>query len=179
MKKNILTQIFAYLSIAILFISCNDNDTQRIDATGTIEAVEIRIAPRVGAHVSNIFIEEGLSVREGDTLVVLDHSQFDIQLRQAKAGVELAEAQFNLMLKGARDEDIRSAEEGLRQAEANLQIAREDFRRVENLYESNSVSKKQLDDAEARYTVATAQYNTALQNLQKVRNLFRPEEIQA
>jgi HlyD family secretion protein len=179
MKKNVLTQIFAYLSIAILFISCNDNDTQRIDATGTIEAVEIRIAPKVGAHVSNIFIEEGSSVREGDTLVVLDHSYFDIQLRQAMAGIELAEAQLNLMLQGARDEDIRSAEEGLRQAEAHLQIAREDFRRVENLYEASSMSKKQLDDAEARHTVATAQYNTARQNLEKVRNLFRPEERQA
>ncbi len=179
MIKKTLPFNVAFLSIAALLISCNSDDSQRIEATGTIEAVEVRIASKVGANVLRIFIDEGSIVHEGDTLAILDHSTFDIQYRQAKAGVDLAEAQFDLMKKGARDEDIRSAEAGLRQAEANLQIAREDLRRIRNLYESNSVARKQLDDAEAHYIVASAQYNTAQQNLEKLRQLSRPEELRS
>ncbi len=163
----------------ILCIGCDDNDAGEIVATGTIEAVQVRIASKVGANVESIYIDEGNVVTEGDTIVILDRSTFDVQLRQVKAGVDLAQAQLDLLLKGARDEDIRSAEEGLRQAEANLRIAQEDLRRIRNLYESNSVSRKQLDDAEARYTVASAQYNSAQQNLEKLRQFSRPEEIRA
>lgn len=173
---------FICVPMALLFssgIACNDNNTDKIEATGTIEAVQVRIASKVGTTVAKIYIDEGDVVMEGDTIAILDRSIFDVQLRQAKAGVDLAQAQLDLLLKGARDEDIRSAEEGLRQAEANLRIAQEDLRRIRNLYESNSVSRKQLDDAEARYTVASAQYISAQQNLEKLRQFSRPEEIRA
>jgi HlyD family secretion protein len=171
--------IIVFLPVVLFLIGCARTDDDVIEATGTIEAVEIRIASKVGAHIVHITIDEGSPVHEGDTLVVLDRSTHDIQLRQAIAGVDLAQAQLDLMKKGAREEDIRSAEEGVRQAEAHMTTAREDFRRIQNLYGTNSVSRKQLDDAEARFTVAQAQYNSAQQHLEKLRSFSRPEEIRA
>ena len=173
-----------HLCIPVLFLlflssGCRDNDEDEIRATGTIEAVQVRIAPKVSSNVTHVLVDEGNIVTKGDTILFLDHSTFDVHLRQAKAGVRLAQAQLDLLLKGARDEDIRSAEEALRQAEANYLLAREDLRRIRNLYDSLSVSRKQLDDAEARYTVASAQYNAAKQNLEKLRQFSRPEEIRA
>ncbi len=179
MKKYTIKFKVLFIFPVVLLLGCGENDAEKISATGTIEAVEIRIPSKVNATVMQLRIDEGSTVQEGDTLVVLDRSTFAIQLRQAQAGVELAEAQLDLIEKGARDEDIRSAEEGVRQAEANLTIAREDLRRIRNLYDSNSVSRKQLDDAEARYTVASAQYNSAQQNLEKIQQLSRPEELRA
>jgi len=164
---------------AIFMSGCERGDTNDIKATGTIEALEVRVAAQVGANVLSLRIDEGSEVNEGDTIAVLDHSRFDLQYAQASAGIELAEAQLALIEQGAREEDIRSAEEGVRQAEANLQLAREDLRRIRNLYESNSVSRKQLDDTETRYTIATAQYNAAKQNYDKLRQFSRPEEIRA
>lgn len=173
-----------HLYIPVLFLlflssGCRDNDENEIRATGTIEAVQVRIAPKVSSNVTHVLVDEGNIVTKGDTILFLDHSTFDVHLRQAKAGVHLAQAQLDLLLKGARDEDIRSAEEALRQAEANFLVAREDLRRIRNLYDSLSVSRKQLDDAEARYTVASAQHNAAIQNLEKLRQFSRPEEIRA
>jgi len=169
------------LMVFLFFISsgCRDNDQEKIKATGTIEAVQVRIAPKVSSNVTHIYVDEGNIVIIGDTILILDHSTFDVQLRQAKAGEHLAQAQLDLLLKGAREEDIRSAEEALRQVEANYLLAREDLRRIRNLYDSLSVSRKQLDDAEARYTVASAQHNAAQQNLEKLRQFSRPEEIRA
>jgi HlyD family secretion protein len=154
----------------------NDYD---ITAAGTIEAISVRIATKTAGEIKTIFFNEGTYITAGDTLVILDHEKLDIQLRQAEAGVLLAEAQLDLLLEGAREEDIRQAEESLTQADAHMRLAATDLTRVRNLYSSGSVPKKQLDDAETRFTVSEAQYNVAVQTLDKLKQLIRPEEIRA
>jgi HlyD family secretion protein len=148
-------------------------------ASGTIEAVEVDVAAKVGGQIEERAVDEGDRVKPGDKLAVIDHANLDIELRQAEAGVDLARAQLVLLRKGARSEDIEQAEAALRQAEANLQVAGDDARRMRELAKTGSVTPKQRDDAEARLTVAQAQQAAAAEALRKVRRLSRPEEIQA
>jgi HlyD family secretion protein len=150
-----------------------------IAASGTIEAIEVNVASKVGGQVLALSFKEGARVAPGDTLALVDHATIDIQLRQAQAGVRLAESQLALLVKGARSEDIRQAESALIQAEAALKVAEDDARRMRELVRTGSVTSKQADDAEARLTVATAQRAAAVEALAKVRRLARPEEIQA
>ena len=165
----------------IAFFACCQagNEKNQISASGTIEAVEVTIASKLSGQVEKILVGEGNQIRIGETLAVIDSSSLEIQLNQAEAGIRLAEAQLELLLKGARAEDIRQAEEALKQAEANLTAAEEDWRRLRILAEKESATQKQRDDAEARYKVALAQHEAARQVLQKARQLARPEEIQA
>ncbi|HVP91216.1 MAG TPA: efflux RND transporter periplasmic adaptor subunit [Terriglobales bacterium] len=150
-----------------------------ITASGTIEAVEVNVAAKVGGQVEARPVDEGSRVKPGETLAVIDHATLDIQLRQAEAGVDLAKAQLVLLRNGARQEDIRQAEAALTQAEANLRVAADDARRMRALAATGSVTPKQKDDAESRLTVAEAQRNAADEALAKMRRLARPEEIQA
>lgn len=174
-----LRRLMALLSLALM-ASCsgraNDGD---ISASGTIEATEVNVAARASGEIRQLRFEEGSAVRQGDTLAVIDHETLDLQLRQAEAGVALSDAQFRLLLNGARIEDIRQAEEGLKQAEASLQNAQEDARRTRALFESGSATQKQVEDAEARHAVALAQVNAAKQGLKKVQHWTRPEDLQA
>jgi len=184
MRKKISHSSISIWSIVVfstlLLISCqNKKNAGVISASGTIEAVEVTVSSKTSGQVEKLFIDEGSAVKEGDTLAVIDSSSLEIQLRQAQAGVDLAESQLQLLIKGARGEDIRQAEEALKQAEANLQIAREDRERIRNLYEKQSATAKQNQDAEARHTVARAQYEAAQQALQKWRKYARPEEIKS
>jgi HlyD family secretion protein len=159
---------------------CSGNGAKDvISASGTIETVEVHVASKVSGELLEIAVEEGTRVRPGDKLAVVDHATLDIQLRQAEAGVRLAEAQLALLVKGARSEDIRQAEAALKQAEAALTVAEDDARRMRELARSGSVTAKQAEDAEARLTVATAQRTAGAEALNKVRTLARPEEIQA
>jgi HlyD family secretion protein len=169
------------LCLAVLGgLSCAGNGTKDvISASGTIEAVEVHVASKVAGQLLKLAVEEGSRVRPGDELAVVDHATFDIQLRQAEAGVRLAEAQLALLVKGARSEDIRQAEAGLKQAEASLAVAEDDARRMRELAKTGSVTPKQRDDAEARLTVASAGRNFAAEALNKARTLARPEEIRA
>ncbi len=167
------------LSLMLSVASCSRTGSRDISASGTIEATEINVASKVGGEIKALFVDEGSIANAGDTLAVVDHANQDLQLKQAEAGVELADAQLRLLQNGARSEDIQQAEEGLKQAEASFKIANEDVKRMRELFTTKSVTQKQKDDAEARYTVALAQYNTAKQALQKLQRLARPEEIRA
>jgi membrane fusion protein YbhG len=165
---------------AILLPGCRGpKEDGTISASGTIEAVEVTVAAKTSGQVEKILIEEGSRVQVGDELAAIDSDSLAIQLRQAEAGVDLARSQLDLLLKGARVEDIRQTEEAAKQAEANLFLAGEDLKRIRNLYEKESATAKMREDAEARYKVAQAQSEAAQQALLKVRKLSRPEEVRA
>jgi HlyD family secretion protein len=83
-----------------------------------------------------------------------------------------------LLQAGARKEDIRQGEEQLQQTKVNLEQAETDRDRMKSLVETNTVTEKQYDDAQSRYELMRAQYNSAKENLAKLRRLARPEEIE-
>ncbi len=148
--------------LAVLLLSCGDGLDGRIEATGTMEATDITLSATVPGIVDDVRIHEGSTVVKGDTLLLIDDTDLRLQLRQTEAMLAAAEAQFALIMKGAREEDLR-------QAEASFESARKDAERMRDLRTSNSVTQKQLDDAELRYTVAKETY-------EKVRSGARIEE---
>lgn len=150
-----------------------------VTASGTIEAVEVRVAAETGGVLLRLPVEEGSVVGRGDTLATVDHEALAVQLKQARAGVDLAAAQLRLVRQGARDEDLRQASAALEQAEVSLRAAGDDLERMQALAASGSATEKQRSDAQTRYDVARAQVDAAEQGLRKVQNLVRPEEIQA
>ena len=163
-----------------LMKGCSEHGRKgEISASGTIEAREVSVASKVSGQILELRVEEGNRVAVGDTMALIDHASLDIQLRQAEAGIEFAAAQLELLRKGARSEDIRQAQEALKQAEANLVAAEADVKRMRVLAAKGSVTVKQRDDAEARYTVTLAQYQSFEQALRKIKQLARPEEIKA
>lgn len=177
MKANMLSAV----AISVLFIlaGCGNGHKGVIEASGTLEAVDVNVSAKVPGQLQQLYIQEGSHVRAGDTLAILDHSTLELQWKQANAGVELAEAQYRLLVNGARIEDVRQAEEGLKQMESSLKNAKEDYDRMRELYKSKSVSKKQYDDAESRYTITKAQLNSAQQTVQKIHSYARPEDLAA
>jgi len=166
------------LGIPLLLLSTCAKHETGISGSGTIEAVNVSLSSKVSGDVIEMTAEEGQRVQKGDLLVRIEHTLLDLQLQQAQAGVRLAEAQLQLLLKGARIEDIGQAEEALAQAQENLTLAKEDNQRIRNLFQSGSATTKQRDEADARLKVAQSRYNSATQALKKLQNFARPEEIQ-
>ena len=167
-------------SILILTPGCRKAaDKNLIRATGTIESRTARISPRVSGRVLQVLVEEGQAVKPGRLLVELEHEYPDLQLRQAEAAVAAARAQLELLKSGARSEDISQAEQQLKQAEINLEQARNDAGRFRRLYEQGSITQRQKEEAETRLALAEAQYNQAQEALKKLKSLARPEEIEA
>ena len=181
-KQSALNQLFACSAgiLLLLFFApgCNKNDAA-LESSGTLEAVEVNVSSKTAGQLLRLNVQEGALVKKGDTLAIIDHETQQLQLIQSQAGVDLAESQYQLLKNGARIEDLRSAEESVRQTESGYKTAQSDFDRIKELYSTNSVSKKQFEDAESRVTITLAQYNTAKQNLQKLQRFARVEDLSA
>ncbi len=173
------TKIISAFILLLSISACGGNeDASQIEATGTIESTNVTISSKNVGEIKSIIADEGTKVNAGDTILVIDHEALGFQLLQAEASEKIAEAQLNLMLKGARSEDINQAEEMMKQSETNYKLAKNDFDRYSKLWESKSITQKQYEDITARYQIALAQYSASKENFQKVKKIFRPEEIE-
>ena len=77
-----------------------DDDENQIKASGIVEVREIAVASELGGMVTSVHVEEGDSVADGDTLLILDDSMFQVQRVQAVAAVESAQADLESALAG-------------------------------------------------------------------------------
>jgi len=150
-----------------------------IEASGTIEATSVQVSSRSAGEILHMDAAEGRRVSRGDLLAEIDHASLDLQLGQAKSGVDLARAQLSLLTNGARGEDLAQAQEALNQANESLRSAQLDFQRTTSLFKAAAATQKERDDAEARLTNAKAQAAAADQALKKLQNFARPEDLKA
>jgi HlyD family secretion protein len=165
-------------ALALALISCSNGDKQFVtEESGTIEVRDVVLSSQTAGKITKLNFDEGDQVKKGDTLIVIDHEQYDLQLKQAIASRDAAKSQLDLLIIGSRKEDVEQAKELFSQAESNLKLAEIDKQRMENLYNSSTVSKKQLDDAVLKLDLIKSQYNAAKENLAKIKNIARPEEI--
>ncbi len=172
-------KLFPVLFVFIL-IGCGDKKTSNeISASGTIEATDVTVSSRIAGQIINIYVNEGDVVKKDITLMSLDHDALDIQLRQAEASVEQAESQLKLLQAGARKEDIKLGEEQVSLAKLNVDKASSDKERIIKLYEEGVVTQQQYEDVLSRYDQIINQYITSKENLKKVKNIVRPEEIES
>jgi len=160
-----MNKIMVAMFCAGFLIGCNTHDGETISATGTIEATEVTLSAQAGGQIKRVIADEGDIVQIGDTLLIIDNTDWVYQLEQARGGYEMAEAQFRLALKGAREEDVI-------QAEANYSNAKDDLKRMEELYRVKSVSEKQVDDSRTRFIVSQQMW-------EKMKRGSRQEEIDA
>jgi HlyD family secretion protein len=175
MKSKAVVLVLFSLALA----GCGNGHKGAIEASGTLEAVEVKVSAKVPGQVEQLFVDEGSQVKQGDTLAILDHSTQDIQWRQAQAGVALADAQHQLLVNGARSEDVHQAQDALKQLESSSKVATDDYNRMKELYASKSITKKQFDDAESRYVITKAQLNSSRENVKKMESFARPEDLAA
>lgn len=149
------------------------------DGSGTIECVQVQVAPLVGGRLLSFPPREGAVLRKGDVIARLDPADYELKRNEARAALVAAQAQWDLMLAGSRDEDIRRAQEQVREAEAAARAAAADLQRIRNVYEKKSATQKQMDDAQAAADRTAAARSAAEQVLARVLRGNRDEEIQA
>ncbi len=131
-----------------------------IYANGIIESYQaaganVNIYPEVAGTVTRILAEEGASVRQGASMVLIDDSVQRATVEQQKAQIELANA--------------------------NLKSARDQLDKLKRSYElePRSVSKSELDTAEDAVAVAKANIEVATKQYELGRALLAKYVIRA
>lgn len=176
-----------------------------LSVTGTIEAIQVDISPKIAGRIVQLAVREGARVQRGQVLVRLDAEEVAAEARRAEAAVRTAEAQLRDLQAGARPEEIQEAEaqaaraqsqlndlmagaraQEIEQARAALQNAtatrvwtERDFRRVQELFTKELVAMQEVDRARQAYEVAVANEQAAREKLALVEAGPREHEVAA
>lgn len=111
---------------------------------------EVHLAPRVPGRLLETMVTVGQRVEAGQPLLRLEGREYEAQLRQAEAVVEVARANLTRLQQGpstAERELARSAYES----------AKRDLARGQSLYEAGGISRRELEAAELRLLQAEQQ----------------------
>jgi len=116
---------------------------EKVSGPGVVHAVSaVKISSAVMGRIAKLAVREGDRVVEGDTLLLIEDSQYRARLTQADASHRAALARLEL-------------------ARARLADARDDLKRKTKLAESRLVSTREIEVAQTAYAVAEAEYRAA------------------
>lgn len=157
---------------------CSDFDRE-VRGSGTIELDEVDVASLVGGRVSRVFVEEGNTVRAGDTLAILAHGEVTAGVKAQEAELERAHALAKDQEQGPRAEERKSAKAELDASEAALKLAALELERVRALSQNKLVSQADLDRAQARRDEAAAHREAAAERLRLLEAGYRKQMVVA
>ena len=103
---------------------------------------EVYITPKIAARVIGIYAVPGDWVSQGQTLIMLDSSDFTASIQQGEAGMQLAEI--------------------------NLENAQDNFDRIAGLYDTGAVAEKDYEAALSGVRIAQASVEQAAAGLAQV-----------
>lgn len=116
---------------------------------------------RVQGFVKEVRFEEFQPVKKGDTLVVIEDSEFRLRLAQAEA--DLARAEESTKASGSSiattDAGIQVTDASIEEARVNMENARREDQRFEALLNKDAVTRQQYDNVHTAYLSAKARYN--------------------
>lgn len=127
---------------------------------------------RVSGYVKEIRFSEHEYVKKGDTLLVLDDTEYTIGLREAEAELMDALAQRRILevQLNMSESNIKVKEADEKEASARLWQLEQDYLRFGRLLAEKAVSAQQYEQAKASFTAAEAKHES-LAGLKEVSRL--------
>lgn len=143
---------------------------------GQAEVTEYRVSSKVPGRILEFRVEEGQSVKAGDTLAILEAPEVRAKMEQAQAAQAAAEAQNAKALNGARSEQIQGAYELWQKAKAGVEIMEKSYSRIKNLHAEGVVPTQKLDEITAQRSAAIATERAAYAQYSMARNGAQRED---
>lgn len=201
MKRKRLLLVFppllflAILGTRLLLNSNGDEESAdatavvaRQPATGSVEEViqypgtlrpagTVTVLPKTSGQIEAVHVREGMRINEGAIVVTLDRDTLDLQLDQAKASYQAAEAQYQKALKGVRVEEIENTRALVVQAEKELATAKKNMERARTLYDAGALPKTELEEAENKLSSGKTRLENAKRSLKLMEEGASDEEL--
>lgn len=165
--------------VVLAMMACSKDPSNGVAADGTIELTQVDVSPFVSGRVVRVAVDEGASVRRGDTLVVLAQSTLPADIEQRRARVSSAEARLRDLQAGARPAEIERAEAELRSVAAEAERTERERVRLEALANAETISRSQYDAAATAARSAAARRDAAAEAVRLLRQGARPEQVAA
>ena len=134
--------------------------------TGTLAAEDqVVVSFKVDGRLSDIAVDLGSRVRQGQIIAQLDPTDSRLRVRQAEAALQQARARLGLSPDGRDDRVDPEHTPSVRQAQAMLHEARRSHDRMISLWERQLIARAELDTATATLQVAEGRYQDAIEEV--------------
>ena len=126
------------------------------------------INTRVQGFIKQICFEEYQPVKKGDTLVIIDDTEYQLKVAQAEADYQNALAGMSAMHTtiNTAENNISVTDAAIEEQRVRLQNAETDFKRYQELLKEEAVTPQQFDRVKADYEATQARYEQLLRQKQ-------------
>ncbi|WDT67727.1 HlyD family secretion protein [Cloacibacterium sp. TD35] len=175
MKNYIVKSLFL---VTLLSLGACKNETPQQLTEGKTKKEIVSFAPKVTGRILKIYVEEGQTVKAGDTLAMLDVPEVSAKIAQAKGATAAATAQAQLAKNGATADQLRQLKAKQKGLAEQYEYAQKSFKRAQNMYKDSLLSPQNYDEAFAKLQGAKAQYDAVNAELHDVEIGTRLEKIE-
>ena len=170
------SKILSVLTLLTL-VNCSDKPAERA-IEGKTRKELVTFSPKVTGRILEIYVEEGQTVKAGDTLAKLDVPEVSAKIAQAKGATSAAKAQAQMARNGATTDQMRQLRAKQKGLQEQYQYAQKVYNRARNMYRDSLLSPQNYDEAFAKYQGAKAQLDAANAELHDVQIGTRYEKIE-
>ncbi|MEK6781039.1 MAG: efflux RND transporter periplasmic adaptor subunit [Bacteroidota bacterium] len=155
-----------YILTAILLLatSCSRNNSE-FDATGNFEADEVIISAEASGKILQLSAEEGTELKSQVVIGLIDTTQLHLRKKQLEYSIRAINAKqpnANLQLAAITEQ---------------IETARREKKRVENLLKDDAATQKQLDDLNAQLELLQRQYDATQSTLNITKQSLQSETL--
>ncbi|AMP97945.1 Multidrug transporter [Pedobacter cryoconitis] len=158
-KKVVKLLIAGLVAIFICYFAFNKIThalTYESTDNAQLESNAVPVLSRVSGYINDFKLLDYQQVRKGDTLVVIDDSEYVLAVKQAEADLlaakaDLSSAESQIPTIGS-DQDVASA--GISVEEVTLKQAKRDVGRDETLFKEGSITQRQYERSQSAYQTA-------------------------
>ena len=161
--------------IASLFIHIGGEHTNNAQVRQNI----VPVAARVQGFIKEIRFDEFQSVQKGDTLVIIEDSEYRLRWAQAKADYQNALVGRTAMETGIStiQNNLSVTDAGMQEIEILMKNAEADYNRFKVLLENRAVTQQQFDGIQTKYESLKAKLET-MKRQKRSTSLVKTEQIQ-
>jgi HlyD family secretion protein len=130
---------------------------ETVNASGKIyPEVEVKISPDISGEITELNVEEGTSVKQGQVLARIYADIYSLQRDEAASRLNQTVA------------TVDNGKATLEALKASMDQAQQTYNRNKKLYDDKVISKSELEQYETTLRSATANYNAAQQNIKSL-----------
>lgn len=139
----------------------------------------IPINSRVQGFIQKVCFDDFQFVHKGDTLVVIERSEYELKVVQARANYQRALMENTAMrtVISTTANNLTVSDANIEELHVRLNQKKTDYLRYEQLYSQKAVTRQQYDNAKADYEAAKAKYDMLVRS-KKSTALVKDEQTQ-
>ena len=165
------------LASILSLVACKKENPDQLTEGKTKKEI-VSFAPKVTGRILKIYVEEGQTVKAGDTLAMLDVPEVSAKIAQAKGATAAATAQAQMAKNGATADQLRQLKAKQKGLAEQFEFAQKSYKRASNMFKDSLMSPQSYDEIFAKYQGAKAQLDAVNAELHDVEIGTRIEKIE-